>query len=160
MKYHPGKENVVADALSRKSIHMALMMLREQELIENLRNLNLSNSIHPSCLYVSELRNEYDLKNKIKEAQLFDKYANEVRDQLSQGKTREFSLDEDDLVRYGNRLYIPKSGDLRDIILAEAHKSRYTLHPGTTKMYQDLKKLFCWPGMKLDIAQYVSKCLV
>ena len=57
------------------------------------------------------------------------------------------------------RIWVPKQGDLRSKILEEAHKSRYTVHPGNNKMYQDLRNNFWWIGMKKDIAEYVSKCL-
>ncbi|KAI3813643.1 hypothetical protein L1987_18372 [Smallanthus sonchifolius] len=57
------------------------------------------------------------------------------------------------------RIWIPKEGELRAKILNEAHKSRYSIHPGTTKMYQDFKKDYWWPGMKNDVTSYVSKCL-
>ncbi|KAI3827739.1 hypothetical protein L1987_01822 [Smallanthus sonchifolius] len=60
--------------------------------------------------------------------------------------------------RFG-RMWIPKIGELRAKILDEAHKSRYSIHPGTNKMYQDLKKEYWWPGMKNDVTEYVSKYL-
>nr|GFA57818.1 putative reverse transcriptase domain-containing protein [Tanacetum cinerariifolium] len=50
-------------------------------------------------------------------------------------------------------------GDLRIVIMHESHKSKYSIHPGSDKMYQDMKKLYWWPNMKADIATYVSKCL-
>ncbi|GJY57820.1 putative reverse transcriptase domain-containing protein [Tanacetum coccineum] len=50
-------------------------------------------------------------------------------------------------------------GDLRTVIMHESHKSKYSIHPGSDKMYQDMKKLYWWPNMKADIATYVSKCL-
>ncbi|GKB69117.1 putative reverse transcriptase domain-containing protein [Tanacetum coccineum] len=49
--------------------------------------------------------------------------------------------------------------DLRTVIMHESHKSKYSIHPGSDKMYQDMKKLYWWPNMKADIATYVSKCL-
>ncbi|GKG03801.1 putative reverse transcriptase domain-containing protein, partial [Tanacetum coccineum] len=47
----------------------------------------------------------------------------------------------------------------KDLIMHESHKSKYSIHPGSDKMYQDLKPLYWWPNMKADIATYVSKCL-
>ncbi|GJR26260.1 putative reverse transcriptase domain-containing protein [Tanacetum coccineum] len=58
-----------------------------------------------------------------------------------------------------NRSWIPCFGDLREMIMHESHKSKYSIHPGSDKMYQDLKKLYWWPNMKAEIVTYVSKCL-
>nr|GFC59046.1 reverse transcriptase domain-containing protein [Tanacetum cinerariifolium] len=57
------------------------------------------------------------------------------------------------------RSWLPCYGDLRSVIMDESHKSKYSIHPGSKKMYQDVKKLYWWPNMKADIATYVSKCL-
>ncbi|GJX25971.1 putative reverse transcriptase domain-containing protein [Tanacetum coccineum] len=58
-----------------------------------------------------------------------------------------------------NISWIPCFGDLRALIMHESHKSKYSIHPGSDKMYQDLKKLYWWPSMKPEIATYVSKCM-
>ncbi|GJT51287.1 putative reverse transcriptase domain-containing protein [Tanacetum coccineum] len=58
-----------------------------------------------------------------------------------------------------NRSWIPYFGDLRALIMHESHKSKYLIHPGSDKMYQDLKKLYWWPNMKAEITTYVSKCM-
>ncbi|KAD5960603.1 hypothetical protein E3N88_12075 [Mikania micrantha] len=58
-----------------------------------------------------------------------------------------------------NRLWIPLHGGIRELVMDEAHNSRYSVHPGSDKMYHDLKALYWWPHMKADIAKYVSKCL-
>ncbi|GKA11584.1 putative reverse transcriptase domain-containing protein [Tanacetum coccineum] len=58
-----------------------------------------------------------------------------------------------------NRSWLLLLGNLRDLIMHESHKSKYSIHPGSDKMYQDQKKLYCWPNMKAIIAEYVGKCL-
>ena len=58
-----------------------------------------------------------------------------------------------------NRIWIPRFGDMRNLILDEAHKIKYSVHPGADKMYHDLKKQYWWPNFKADIATYVNKCL-
>ncbi|GKE68763.1 putative reverse transcriptase domain-containing protein, partial [Tanacetum coccineum] len=60
---------------------------------------------------------------------------------------------------FGNRVWLPRFGGLGDLVMHESHKSKYSIHPGSNKMYQDLKLLYWWPNMKADIATFVSKCL-
>jgi hypothetical protein len=56
-------------------------------------------------------------------------------------------------------MYIPENGDIRSIILKEAHRALYCAHPGVKKMYTDMRKLFFWVGMKCDVVHFVAKCL-
>ncbi|GKD28700.1 putative reverse transcriptase domain-containing protein, partial [Tanacetum coccineum] len=62
-------------------------------------------------------------------------------------------------IYFFDRIWIPLVGDIRKLIMDEAHTSRYSVYPGADKMYYDLRDLYWWPGMKRDIAEYVSKCL-
>ncbi|GJU11868.1 putative reverse transcriptase domain-containing protein [Tanacetum coccineum] len=57
------------------------------------------------------------------------------------------------------RIWAPLVGNVRTLVMDEAHKSRYSIHLGVDKMYHDLRDVYWWPGMKKDIAIYVSKCL-
>ncbi|GKF48757.1 putative reverse transcriptase domain-containing protein, partial [Tanacetum coccineum] len=65
----------------------------------------------------------------------------------------------DGTLYYLDRIWVPLKGDVRTLIMDEAYKSRYSVHPGSDKMYYDLKDRYWWSGMKKDIAEYVSKCL-
>ncbi|WRX28307.1 Integrase zinc-binding domain - like 10 [Theobroma cacao] len=70
-----------------------------------------------------------------------------------------FTKGTDGLLRYGTRVYVPDNDELRRDILEEVHMAAYVVHPGATKMYQDLKKVHWWEGLKKDVVEFVSKCL-
>ncbi|GKA43727.1 putative reverse transcriptase domain-containing protein [Tanacetum coccineum] len=70
-----------------------------------------------------------------------------------------FEIHSDGIRYFDKRVWLSFFGGLRDLIMHESHKSKYSIHPGFDKMYQDLKKLYWWPNTKADIATYVSKCL-
>lgn len=67
-----------------------------------------------------------------------------------------FTIYDQDTVWFGSRICIPARNELKDLILREAHESAYFIHPGSTKMYQDIKEYFWWAGMKWDVAEYVA----
>ncbi|GJX81128.1 putative reverse transcriptase domain-containing protein [Tanacetum coccineum] len=112
IRYHPGKANMVADALSRKERFKPL-----REKIRGTSSTRLAGMIN----------------------------------KLEPRADRTPCLN--------NWSWIPCFGDLRALIMHESHKSKYSIHPGSDKIYQDLKKLYWWPNMKAEIATYVSKCL-
>nr|GEY14059.1 putative reverse transcriptase domain-containing protein [Tanacetum cinerariifolium] len=113
IRYHPGKANVVADALSQNEQIKPLRAIKEENIkAENLRGIDKAFEICP------------DGTRCIK-----------------------------------NRSWLPLFGNLSDLIMHESYKPKYSIHPGSDKMYQDLKKLYWWPNMKAIIAEYVSKCL-
>ena len=62
----------------------------------------------------------------------------------------------DGTVFFEDRVVVPKEGDLREVIMKEAHDSKLSIHPASTKMYQDLKQTFWWTRMKRDVARFVS----
>ncbi|KAF5802176.1 putative nucleotidyltransferase, Ribonuclease H [Helianthus annuus] len=135
IRYHPGKANVVADALSRKE--------RIKPIRINAKSIEVRNSLNERLLAAQ------------KEAVLEANYPNEklgvTEEQLSYGK--------DGILRLNGRIWVPVFGGLRDVILKEAHSSRYSVHPGADKMYQDVKATYWWIGLKKSIATHVAKCL-
>ncbi|GJU08285.1 putative reverse transcriptase domain-containing protein [Tanacetum coccineum] len=135
IRYHPGKANVVADALSRKERSKPL---RVRALVMTI-GLNLPKQILSAQ---SEARKEENFINE------------DLRGMINKLEPRA-----DGTLCLNNRSWIPCLGDLRALIMHESHKSKYSIHPGSDKMYQDLKKLYWWPNMKAEIATYVSKCL-
>ncbi|WVZ84552.1 hypothetical protein U9M48_031577 [Paspalum notatum var. saurae] len=133
--YHPGKANVVADALSH-----AIEIATEQ-LIE-LYNLII----------------EPTIKEQIIAAQKQDKGMAHIREGIDEEKRACFTLDDQGVLWFKGRLVVPKDMELRKKILDEAHTSMFTMHPGSNKMYEDLKQKFWWTRMKREIAKYVSEC--
>ena len=79
---------------------------------------------------------------------------------INQGQGGEFRIDENDIMRFGDRVCVPDVAEIRKSILEEGHRSGLSIHPGATKMYHDLKKLFWWPGMKKEIVEFVYACLI
>ncbi|GJZ23680.1 putative reverse transcriptase domain-containing protein [Tanacetum coccineum] len=100
-----------------------------------------------------------NLPNKILNAQAeARKEENYVAEDLH-GMINKLEPRDDGTLCLNNRSWIPCYGDLRALIMHESHNSKYSIHPGSDKMYQDLKRLYWWPNMKVEIATYVSKCL-
>ncbi|GKE57641.1 putative reverse transcriptase domain-containing protein [Tanacetum coccineum] len=75
------------------------------------------------------------------------------------GLDQQMERKEDGSLYFMDRIWVPLVGDVIMVILNEAHKSRYSVHPGADKIYHDLRDMYWWPRMKRDIAIYVSKCL-
>nr|GEY34651.1 putative reverse transcriptase domain-containing protein [Tanacetum cinerariifolium] len=135
IQYHPGKANVVADALSRK---------------ERLK---------PKRVRAMSMTIQSGLKAKVLKAQGEASKDLKAPAEWLKGLERHFKKRDDGGVYFFDRVWISSVGGIRKLILDEAHTSRYSVHPGADKMYYDLRDLYWWPGMKRDIAEYVSKCL-
>ncbi|KAI5390343.1 hypothetical protein KIW84_075598 [Lathyrus oleraceus] len=159
LNYHPGKANVVADALSRKSLHMSMLMVRELDLIEQFRDLSLVCESTHNSVKLGMLKLTSGILDEIREGQKSDVLLVDKLTLVNQGQGDEFRVDENGVLKFGNRVCIPDVTELKKSILKEGHRSGLSIHPGATKMYHDLKKLFWWPGMKREIASFVYSCL-
>ena len=78
-----------------------------------------------------------------------------MKSKVQKGSNTQFSLSEDGTLVYGSRICVPKVEHLKNTLMNEAHNSPYTMHPGSTKMYHNLKSHYWWPGMKNEIAEFV-----
>ncbi|WVZ52493.1 hypothetical protein U9M48_003547 [Paspalum notatum var. saurae] len=154
--YHLGKANVVADALSRKA-HCNFIEARPtvRVLCCEIGDIKMPTTLEAE-LYNLVL--EPTIKDQIIAAQKQDKGMSHIRDEINDKKKAYFKLDEEGVLWFKNRLVVPKDMELRKKIIDEAHTSMFTLHPGSNKMYQDLKQKFWWTRMKREIAKYVSEC--
>nr|GEV75101.1 putative reverse transcriptase domain-containing protein [Tanacetum cinerariifolium] len=141
IRYHPGKENVVANALSRKEI---IKPLRVRALVMTIE-LNLPKQILEAQIEALKPKN---LKK--------EDVGGMIRRDIPKEKLEPCA---DGTLCLNGRSWLPCYGDLRSVIMHESHKSKYSIHPGSDKMYQDMKKLYWWPNMKANITAYVSKCL-
>jgi hypothetical protein len=156
--YHPGKANVVADALSRKVRCNCLTVESYSEtLCEDLRKLRLEIVEQGNLNAISAESNLYD---RIVLAQLNDEGVRLIKQKLAEEDPKYscFRKDAKEVVWFEQRLVVPVDPELRKEIFDEAHLSKFSIHPGSTKMYQDLKKNFWWSNMKVDIAKYVAEC--
>ncbi|KAJ0636963.1 putative nucleotidyltransferase, Ribonuclease H [Helianthus annuus] len=134
IKYHPGKANVVADALSRKDTL-------------------------PRRVRALQLTIQSSLPAQIRDAQAEALKPENVRAEALRGSRQRLEQKADGAYYVTGRIWVPLYGGLRELVMDEAHKSRYSVHPGSDKMYHDIRTTYWWPSMKAHIATYVSKCL-
>jgi hypothetical protein len=153
--YHPGKANVVADALRRKAhCHCLSIEIFSETLCYQIRKLNLEIIPQDSLNLISI---ESTLQDNIIMLQLHDEGIKIIKQKLSQGdaKYRYFHTDHQRVLQFNNRIVVPKNRQLHKQILDEAHLSKFSIHPGSTKMYEDLRRNLWWTRMKREISKYV-----
>jgi hypothetical protein len=150
--YHPEKANMVADALSRKGHHNylpAVYSTGEESSTRVLSDLSLFNiTLTPT------------LRGEIIAAQKSDAVMTYIKRRIQEGnpKIACFHEDAEGTLWFKDRLVMSRKEALKKKILDEAHTSRYSIHPGSTKMYHDLRQQFSWTRMKHETARYVSEC--
>ncbi|GKE50335.1 putative reverse transcriptase domain-containing protein [Tanacetum coccineum] len=136
IRYHPEKANVVADALSRKE---RIKPLRVRALVMTI-GLDLPKQILNAQI---EAQKPENLKN--------EDVGGMIKKDIPKEKLEPCA---DGTLCLNGRSWLPCYGNLRTVIMHDSHKSKYYIHPGSDKMYQDMKKLYWWPNMKDDITTY------
>jgi hypothetical protein len=136
IKHVKGKENKVADALSRsmKTIHLETVSTCETNVKERVRNAQETNTF-------------------------FQTMTSYLEQEPTRIKYEGYHMIDGGLLTYRNRLHILDCDDLKRFIMDEPHKIPYTGHSGYQKMITTTRKQFYWPGLKKDIANYLAKCL-
>jgi hypothetical protein len=107
---------------------------------------------------LTQLKLESVLLQKIIDAQRSDKGMKHIHEKIEADKANCFRKDGQKIVWFNNRIVVPKDTEVRQQILDEAHLSQYSIHPRSTKMYQDLKQHYWWTKIKIQIACYVASC--
>ncbi|KAH0706582.1 hypothetical protein KY289_011658 [Solanum tuberosum] len=160
--YHPGKANVVVDAISRMSMgSVARVEDEKKELVRDVHRLarlgvQLVDSTKGRFMVYHNSQSSFvvDVNSK----QHLDPILMELKESVLNKSIEVFSQGGDEVLRYQGRLCVSDVDGLREKILEKAHGSRYSIHPGATKMYRDLREIYWWNGMKRDIAGFVAKC--
>jgi hypothetical protein len=140
INYHPGKANVVANALSYKS-HVSRLVVESMpfELCEGFDKLNLRIVANTEPMEMEVGSNPLQ---EIRRGQVKDKKIQEIKCNIQEEKTPDFSKDGEGVLWYKGRILVPNVNELKDKILHEAHESAYSIHPGGNKMYHNLRATY------------------
>ncbi|GJT42895.1 putative reverse transcriptase domain-containing protein [Tanacetum coccineum] len=184
------KEKVIAYASRQLKIHEKNYMTHDLELgavvfaLKNLETLSIWNQVYVADALSCKERNKplqvralvmticLNIPKQILNAQIEARKPENIKNEdvgsmlienskdLEKLRTKKLKPRADGTLCLNGMSWLPCYGDLRTVIMHESHKSKYSIHPGSNKMYQNMKKLYWWPNMKADIATYVNKCLI
>ncbi|XP_070049896.1 uncharacterized protein [Nicotiana tomentosiformis] len=160
--YHPGKANVVDGALSRKSmgslVHIEAGRQGLTKELYQLANMRIRLLDSDGGGVTVQNTSESSLVAEVKARQYEDPTLVRLREGIQHRKIMTFEIRGDGELRYQGRLCVPNVAGLRENIMIEIHQSRYSIHPGSSKMYHDVKEQYWWDNMKKSIAKFVAQC--
>ncbi|GKA79543.1 retrotransposon protein, putative, ty3-gypsy subclass [Tanacetum coccineum] len=154
-EYHPAKAIVVTDALGRKNSGIIACLKIQPKIIKDLELMEIELVVCGSEVYIASLKIEPNLILRIKEAKKKDELWLVVQN-MKKGKHEEFWVDDHVVIWYGNRLCVLDDSSRREFVLTEAHSSPFSIHPGSTKMYIDLKKNFWWNELDIEGLELIA----
>ncbi|KAA0062713.1 ty3-gypsy retrotransposon protein [Cucumis melo var. makuwa] len=150
----------VADPLSRKVAHSAALITKQAPLLRDFERAEIVVSVGEVTSQLAQLSVQPTLRQRIIVAQLKDPYLVEKSRLVEVGQGEDFSISSDDDLTFEGRLCVSEDSAVKKELLTEAHSSPFTMHPGSTKMYQDLRCVYWWRNMKREVADFVSRYLV
>ncbi|KAF8045332.1 hypothetical protein N665_5167s0001 [Sinapis alba] len=151
--YHPGKPNLAPDALSRRRAEVSAE--KEADVLEGMvRLLHLNTSVSENEPLGLEAVNQADLLTRIRQTQGLDENLQKV----SQNDKTEYQVARDGTILVHGRIRVPNVRELKEEIMGQSHKSKFSMHPGLNKMYKDIKRYYHWVRMKTDVVEWVAKC--
>ncbi|KAA0043122.1 ty3-gypsy retrotransposon protein [Cucumis melo var. makuwa] len=156
------EQNYPTHDLEVAAVGFALKLWRHYLWLELVKDYDCEILYHPgkANVAVDALSRKSTLRQKIIDAQSNDPYLVEKRCLTEAGQAIEFSISSDGGLLFERRLCVPSDSAIKTELLSEAHSSPFSMHPGSMKMYQDLKRVYWWRNMKREVAEFVSKCLV
>ena len=125
----------MADTLSRKSLNIFALIVRELDLLEQFRDLSLASEITPNSVRLGALRITSELLGEIRESQKSDPILKTQLEDITSGKDNSFNMGSDGVLRLRDRICVPNVPKLRKITLKEGHRSNLSIHLGDTNMY-------------------------
>lgn len=164
LSYHLDKTNIIVDAL-RSSPMGRLSYIDEEKrgLVKGIHRFAnfrvcLLNSKNAGVIFQEVVKSS--LSDEVKEKQALDPIHMQIKDNVGQKRVMDLKIRGDSILRYHGRLCVAHVDRMEERILTKSHESMYTVHPGSTKMYHNLKEIYWWNNIKRDVTNFVAKCIV